>query len=287
MVGADKHLEQMLQEYNDKISVLEDGDDLSGLLDAYYKRGRILSMLGHSTSAMDDLMDASELIDDATDVDAGVFVGIHLGMASIIFEQGDDPIEEYSIAATRLNEVDAESSGFNERSIPSECATACYNLMEYEHFDETIPYIIKGLECSKQDDAWFKNRHFEILCISADVKNEIGGSEDALAAYTDAILLGGQLLESSILDDSEELVNCLYMRSTIEASLGMQDFCINDLDAAVDILESLFSRKALDDIGVLCDFHRHLSERLFAAGRDAEAETHLIRAMKLEIMHAV
>ena len=64
MRSSDAHLEKALDEYNSKVSELEDGNDMPALLDAYINRGCVLSMLDSTVSAISDFDSAIDIIDE-------------------------------------------------------------------------------------------------------------------------------------------------------------------------------------------------------------------------------
>lgn len=287
MDRTDTHLEASLDGLNSRVNELESAGDPAELMEAYVNRGSILSMLGYRTSALDDLESAAviaaELPPDS--VDAGTFIKIHTAIASMIMEQGGDPLDEYLLAATRLDELHPGSSHFDKRSAVRMCSASAEDLMDCENPEYAMRYLDKGLEIASGTDPWSENRCLDMLiqyAESADMMNDVRGSIDRCST---AIEVGSELMEKGLLEDVEQLVSALVLRASGESDLGMNENTVIDLNAAVGILEGMLENHSLPDADVLMSLHHDLAGALMKTGRIEEAEKHLIRAMEIGIGH--
>ncbi len=283
MEKADSHLEASLEELNGRVNALEADGDERGLVEAYLNRGCVLAMMGDRTSAMDDLMSASELADGLGDVDPGTFVKIHCEIADLLFEQGADPLEEYSIAITRLDSLNPGSFRYDRRSVVRMCLLAAGQLIDSEHPDDAYAFIMKGLSETEATDPWSQNRRLELFNIAAEADDMMNDVRGSVSRYSEAVEVGTSLLENGALEDTDQIVLSLAMRASGESDLGMLDNAVADLTAAVGILEGLLENHSLPDTEPLISLHHDLAGALMKSGRIEEAEKHLIRAMEIGI----
>lgn len=287
MEKTDAHLEASLDGLNSRVNELESKGDSVELMEAYVNRGSILSMLGYRTSAIDDLQSAADIASELPPnmVDAGTFVKIHTALASMIMEQGGDPLDEYILAATRLDELHPGSAHFDKRSAVRMCSASAEDLMDCENPDYAMRYLDRGLEIASGTDPWSENRCLDMLiqyAESADMMNDV---RLAVERCSTAIDVGSELLENGLLEDVEQLVSALVLRASGESDLGINDSAVIDLNAAVGILEGMLENHSLPDTEVLMSLHHDLAGALMKAGRVEEAEKHLIRAMEIGIGH--
>ncbi len=283
MEKADSHLEASLEELNGRVNALESGDDPEALTEAYLNRGCVLAMMGYRTSALDDLTSATEIADSLESVDPGTFVKIHCEIASLIYEQGGDPIEEYSVAITRLDAFGPRSFRYDRRSVVRMCMTAAGELIDSEHPDDAYAFIMKGLSETEAMDPWSQNRRLELFNIAAEADDMMNDVRGSVARYSEAIEIGSSLLENGTLEDTDQIVLALAMRASGESDLGMLDNAVADLTAAVGILEGLLENHTLPDTEPLMSLHHDLAGALMKVGKIEEAEKHLIRAMEIGI----
>lgn len=287
MDKADAHLESMLEDLNDKVSDLEDHGDPHELLQAYVNRGRVLSMLGYRTSAMEDLESASDLYDSLPDGDAGTYVRIHSSIASILFDQGDDPVEEYWNASTRLREVGPGSVQFDYRSLAKLCISAAEDLLDSGHPDDTDAWTDKGLEVLNGSDQWTRNRRVDLWNLAGEAADCCNDPARAIDVYSHAVDEGVSLMEDGVLEDTATVVLALSMRASAETDLKRDDDAVRDLDASVALLEGLLEHHGLPDTEPLVELHHDLASALVKVGKVEEAERHLIRAMELGISRSI
>ena len=287
MEKADAHLEESLRELNDRVHELEASEDLEQLLEAYVNRGRVLAMMEYRTSALDDFETASELADDlissGTEVDPGTYVRIHSAMASLIFDQDGDPVEEYYYVASKLDGLDAGSRHYDQRSIVRLCITASEDLIDCGHPEDCRVFVEKGLSMTESRDPWFQNRRMELHGLSAEAYDALNDVHSSIRSCTDAIEVGTDLMERGVLEDTDSLVMILVMRADSESSIGDNDMAIVDLTVAVNVMEGLLENHGLPDQEPLISLHHDLAGVLMKAGRVEEAEKHLIRAMEIGV----
>ncbi len=283
MEKADSHLEASLEELNGRVNALESGGDPNELMEAYANRGCVLAMMGYRTSALDDLSAAAEISDSLDSVDAGTFVKIHCEIAQLIYEQGGDPIEEYSLAVTRLDSFGPKSFRYDRRSIVRMCLIAAGELIDTEHPDDAYAFIMKGLSETEAMDPWSQNRRLELFNIAAEADDALNDVRGSVSRYSEAIEVGTSLLENGTLEDTDQIVLALAMRASGESDLGMLDNAVADLTAAVGILEGLLENHTLPDTEPLMSLHHDLAGALMKVGKMEEAEKHLIRAMEIGI----
>lgn len=288
MEKTDAHLEESLRDLNDRVNELEASGSPEELMEAYLNRGCVLAMMEYRTSALDDLETASamaEEIEDSTGtrIDPGLFVKMHSVIASLMFDQEGDPVEEYYLIASRLKDLDSSSRHYDQRAIVRLCINACENLIDCEHPEDCAEFVDKGLMLTESRDPWFQNRRMDILSLSAESSNAMNDVDTCIQECSMAIDVGTDLMERGVLEDTESLILILVMRADAESEVGNNDMSIIDLTAAVNILEGLMENHSLPDQGPLISLHHDLAGVLMKAGRVAEAEKHLIRAMEIGV----
>lgn len=291
MDASDAHLENALQEYNEKVNSLEPGGPSEDLLEAYVNRGCILQMMEYHTSAMDDLESAEDIIDflesQGVEVDDGTYVKAMTTIAAILFDQNADPVEYYDKAAVRLPKVVEGSRHFDRRSLVRLCIEACENLVDCEYPEDAQPYLARGLDLTARgSDAWTLNRRMELMNLSGEINDDLNAPSEAAQSYGEAIDIGMDLLERESLEDPEDLVMSYVMRAEMEADIGMIDSYIHDIGAAITILEHLMEFNRIPDPEILVRLHHDLAGALMKQGNIQEAEKHLMKAMQIGISGA-
>lgn len=285
---SDAHLERALEEYNQKVNVLECRGPSEQLLEAYVNRGCILSMMEYRTSAMEDLDSASELIEiletDGDEVDPGTYVKTYTEMGNLLFEQGADPVEAYVRAGLRVSKLDDRSRHFDHRSIVRMCIAVTEDLIDSEYPEDTEPFLAKGMSMvMTKMDTWSRNRHLELLNLEAEAADAWNDPQSAIESYARAIDVGTELLGVEQLDDPEELVMSFVSKAEAEEGLGLTDMYLADANAAVVLMEQMLRFNRLDDTEVLVNLHQDIAGVLMRNGRIEEAEAHLVKAMSLGI----
>lgn len=291
MDASDAHLENALDEYNDKVNQLEPLGCSEDLLEAYVNRGCVLYMMEYRTSAMDDLESACEVLEaleaQGFRADAGTFARIHSTMGSILFDQEADCTGEYELVSRRLSELGPHSRHFDRRSIVRMCTDACKNLIDSDSPDVAMPFVDKGMSIlNGQSDQWSRNRVVELLGLRAEAQSDMGDAEESIESYSQAIDTAMELMDRGQLEDPEELVMCLVMKAEAENGLGLTDMYIRDVEAAITILESMMEFNRLPDPEVLVRLHHDVAGALMNGGRIQDAEKHLLKAMQIGVRGA-
>ena len=287
MEVSDKHLETMLEDFNGRVCQLEDEGDPHDLMHAYVNRGTVLLMMGYRTSAMEDMENALEIAENLGDIDAGTFVRIHASMGSILFDEGDDPSEEYWLASTRLKEVGRDSVHFDARSLIRTCISVAEDLVDSGHPEDCDPFLSKALEVLSGNDQWSRNRRVDVWNLSGEADDDSNDPASAVSSYTAAIDEAVSLMKDGMLEDPSSLVLALSMRAAARADLHDDEDAVSDLDAAVSLLEGMLEHHGLPDTEPLVALHHDLAGALMRIGRTEEAERHLIRAMEIEVSRSV
>ncbi len=287
MDNSDRHLEDSLQDLNDRVYELESSDDVQGLLEAYVGRGSVLYMLEHTTSALEDMESACEIIDDLESqgivVDPGIHVRIHSIIADIIFNKNFDPVEEYSIVSEYLVRLNSDSRYYDRRSIVRLCISACTNLLDSEHFEDCQIFVEKALSITEGNDPWSRNRRVDILLLSAEAKDELNDVHGAMADLSEVIEIATSLMENGSLEDEETIIIALTHRAQFEIDLGMDENSVTDLSVAIELMEAMYENHMLEDLDALINLHHDLAGVLMKIGRIEESEKHMIRAMEVGI----
>ncbi len=292
MDSSDIHLENALEEYNDRVNELEAvGIENEELLEAYVNRGCVLYMMEYRTSAMDDLDTASDILEglraQGCEPDVGTYVRIHATKAAILFDQEGDCTYEYELVSKVLGELDQHSRHFDQRSLVSLCIDATKNLIDSESSDVSLPFIERGMRALRgHHDAWSQNRAVELLDLHAEAMADLAETQESVELYSQSIDLAIDLMDREQLEDPEELVMAFVMRAEGEADLGLMDPYINDIESAITILEHMVEFNRMPDPDILMSLHHDVAGALMKVGRVADAEKHLMKAMRIGVQGA-
>lgn len=282
------HLEKALEEYNEKVNRLENDGDVQDLIEAYVNRGSVLYMLGYNTSAMEDLTTASELIDELSEkgevTDAGTYVKAHATMGAILFEQNSDSSGEYSKALKRLPQLRTDSRHFDLSGIIRMCVESAENLLDDNDPENAMSFVDKALSILKgKDDRWSGNRRMELYTLQGECYLAMQDFNSAIESYSEAIAIGTDLVDRSMIEDMEELVVPIISRSQCESELGLDDMYISDIELAINLLEEMERSNRLSDVEVLVNLHHDAASFLMSKGRMADAEKHLLHAVSMGV----
>ncbi len=288
---SDIHLEKALDEYNSTVNMLESKGPSPELTDAYVNRGCILYMMGYYTSAMDDLSTAAEMIDslefDGSRVDPGTYVKAHATMGAILFEQNSNVSEEYELAISRLRDLRTDSRHFDRAGIVRMCIESAENLLDVESPEQAQAFVEKGISIlGGSDDRWSGNRLLELHTLLGECRLAMEDNEGAIEEYSEAIEIGTALVDSSQIEDMEELVVPIITRAHCEMDLGLEDMYLSDLQLAIDLLEEMLKINKLDDSNILVKMHQEAASALMSRGKVQEAEKHLLRAVTMGVSGA-
>jgi len=282
------HLEKALEEYNEKVNRLENEGDIQELVEAYVNRGCVLYMLGYNTSAMEDLMTASELMEELSSkgvvTDTGTYVKAHATMGAILFEQNSDSSDEYSKALKRLPQLRTDSRHFDLAGIIRMCVESAENLLDENDAESAMNFVDKALSILKgKDDRWSGNRKMELYTLQGECYLSMQDFNSAIESYSEAITIGTDLVDRSMIEDMEELVVPIISRSQCESELGLDDMYIADIELAINLMEEMERSNKLSDVDVLVNLHHDAASYLMSKGRMAEAEKHLLHAVSMGV----
>lgn len=281
-------LEKALDEYNSIVNMLEPYGESAELIDAYVNRGCVLYMLGYFTSAMEDLSIASEMIDDiesdGSRIDAGTFVKAHATMGAILYEQKSEISIEYGNAISRLPELRSDSKHFDKAGIIRLCIESSENLLDCEYPEDAEKFVRKGLSLLKvSNDSWSDNRLIQLYTLLGECLLAQGDLRSALECYSQAIEVGTSLVDSSQIEDVEQLVVPIISRSQCASNLGLMDQYISDLELAIKLLEGMLEINKFDNTDLLVHMHQDVASALMSKGMMEEAEKHLMRAVTMGV----
>lgn len=285
MDASDAHLERTLADCNDTVGRLEPYGPSEDLLEAYVNRAEVLAMMEYRTSALDDTESAIDIVkalsSNGYEPDAGTMFKVHITRAILMYEQECDPIEEYAAAAEHIGRLDAGSRHHNHRSFVRSCLTACADLLDYDHAEDTSPYREAMHRTTVgSSDAWTLNRRLEMANLEGEAFEAMDIPEAAANAYAEGVRIGTELLSMGALEDEEELISSMIAKANWEQVLGRMDTALVDLKSACIIMEQMLETHRLDDIGYLTDAYRDIAAILSSKGEDAEAESYLVKAMR-------
>ena len=282
------HLEKALEEYNEKVNRLENEGDVQELVEAYVNRGCVLYMLGYNTSAMEDLMMASELMEELSSkgvvTDTGTYVKAHATMGAILFEQNSDSSDEYSKALKRLPQLRTDSRHFDVAGIIRMCVESAENLLDENDAESAMNFVDKALSILKgKDDRWSGNRKMELYTLQGECYLSMQDFNSAIESYSEAVTIGTDLVDRSMIEDMEELIVPIISRSQCESELGLDDMYITDIELAINLMEEMERSNKLSDVDVLVNLHHDAASYLMSKGRMAEAEKHLLHAVSMGV----
>jgi len=285
---SDIHLEKALEEYNSTVNMLEESGDSEELIEAYVNRGSVLYMLGYYTSAMEDLSSASEMMEEMEESgkvpDAGTYIKAHATMGAILYEQRSEVSEEYGYAMARLKDLNPNSKHFDRAGIIRMCLESTENLIDCGYPEDAEQFVRKGLSIlGPADDRWTSNRRMEYLTLLGECQLAQGGLRDAIESYSEAIAVGTDLVDSSQIEDMEELVVPIIARSQCEKDLGLDDMYLNDVELAIKLMEEMSKLNKLEDPEILVHLHQDAASALMAKGKVQEAEKHLLSAVSMGV----
>lgn len=291
--SSDEHLESALRDYNEKISALEsEGGTEEEFLDAYIKRGCILSMMEYYVSAISDFDDAVETIErleaSGKTVDPGYYVKTYVSRGELQSGETFRPMaDDYMHAASRLPDLKDGSMYYDRKNIIKMCLDCSSDLLEAEYPAETDPFIEKAWSLLvTKEDSWSKNRYIELMNLKGRSETDLEDFDEALESFSTAIDVGKSLLERGELDDMMELVYSFIFRGDIEQEKELLDQYFADRNASILLLDQMLEIHKLGDTDILCQLHRDLSSTYFSLNKVKEAEEHLMMQVVLEMKGA-
>lgn len=289
MRSSDAHLERALEEYNDKVNDLESRGERKELLDAYINRGCVLSMMGCSTSAIDDFNEAidimTELENSGNSVDAGYFVKAFISRGELqTDEHAKNMADDYRIAASRLKELCSESKYFDERKILELCIVCAGDLIENEYPLDSRPFTDKGLSMViGKEDVLSRNAYVEISNFAGQACMDIGENQKAHQYFTESVRMGQSLFDEDQLADEMDLVLAYVSKGDMDEVLGLDKEFFADREAAIEMMEDMRAMGSLDDEELLSNLHGEVAQAYMKKGDIKSAEKHLLKQVSYNL----
>lgn len=285
--ASDRHLEESLKDFNDRVSEYETEGTNAQLLDAYVNRGCVLSMMGSYVSALDDFDEADLLIrimeSAGESADAGVFVKTYISRGELRAEN-DAPgmAEDYARAAERIDEADSGNGRFDGKTLVNACLGCCADLLEAGYPSGTIPFTEKAEKIlAGKNDVWSLNRYVETMNTAGQAALDLGNPELSLEYLDRAISVCGRLMSEEKLEDVMSAVSVMVSRGDAHLELSRKEDAVKDFEGAVTALEILYEQGREDAGELLIGFHRDVAEILMSLSETEKAEVHLIKALKI------
>jgi len=282
---SDDHLEEALTEYNDKVNALEINGPSDELLEAYVNRSTILMLMESFVSSLSDLDDAIELMDNMSikgkKIDIGTYAKVYENRGQLLCEDNKEQMAaDYAKIASKLNEMKSGIRHYDVKSIVVMCLGCAEDLIDEGFPENSIPFTNKILSMlSNKNDEWAANRLLEVYNLIGQSKNMMELTDEAVDAFTNAIVYGEQLYDHKSVDDEMELVFSYVTRGDIMDELKDHESQIKDHEAAIEILEVLNDQRKLDDVELLINLHQGIATVLMEMGRIEEAEKHLLKSI--------
>ena len=289
MRPSETHLEKALEEFNDKVDRLERDGDVRGLLDAYINRGCVLSMMDSVVSAIDDFNEAAEIITELRDrgekVDAGYVVKTYVSRGELQSEATmKNMLDDYRETASVLGELGDGSKYYDRQGIIQMCIDCAGDLIEYDYTDDSKPFTDKGLALVVgKSDRFSRNAYVKLNNLSGQACMDDENNKAALRYFDEAVRVAGELDSAGELVDRMDLVYAYVSRGDVEEFLKMEDKLIADREAAIELLEDLKVKGALDDDELLSNLHGETAQLYMKAGRIKDAERHLLKQVSYNL----
>ena len=274
MQSSDAHLERALNEYNERINTLEDGPASVELVDALQKRGKVLSLMGYSTSAAEDFADAYDYLETVSleePVPADLRIRVYAAYGSIFRnEEPETMCEIYHEIAECVPDL----------KDPASCARVCLRCAEdlYDVEETHDCEILLGVALTSKDatDINGRNVYFGALRLAADLALDVEHYSLAAARLNDAAKVGASLLADSGLYDAETYAATLMDLCDCLMELGDKEAASANIDTLRSVLDD---RQFVNRLGnkELSDIHGRIGKVLMELGRVPEAENHLLR----------
>jgi tetratricopeptide (TPR) repeat protein len=289
MRSSDAHLEKALDEYNSKVSELEDGNDMPALLDAYINRGCVLSMLDSTVSAISDFDSAIDIIDEleenGTEVDPGCIFKVYTSRGELMSDgTGHDMSQDYKKAAEVLDKLEPGCRYYDVRNLVTACLTCAHDLIDAELPDYAVPFLEKALKyLDPAGDIPSRNRYTE-------TKNLLGQAlvdsdpDRAFEEFSDALKVADSLYTSAQLEDESQIVISLYFLGEICRDTDRsKDKYLFYREEAIRVMEEMKACGTLDDEELLSELHGEVAGIYMGKGDMATAEKHLLKQVSYNL----
>lgn len=291
MRTSDAHLEEALNEYNDKVNRLETEGPAEDLLEALVNRSTVLMLMGSYVSSMTDLEDAIELMEEMEAYgrmpNIGTFVKVYENHGHLCCE--DDPEmmnDDFMRIIPKLSALNATTRHYDRKSLVNMCLECSKELIDGDFCQNALPFLEKGLLfLGSNTDTWTLNRRAEMYSLMGEAQHDMEAFPDALSSFDRSIGIASDLYLSERLDE-DMMVSFVYsfvLKGDIEDRNGDREASINDYESAADVLDQLEKEGRTFDRDLLLDMHRTLGRLLMESGNIERAEVHLMKAMKMEM----
>lgn len=292
MRKSEGYLEEALKEYNAKVDEYDENGTVEQRLEAYLNRGSILSMMDSYVSALTDFDEAVEIIQLMESVgdnsDPGTYVKTYVSRGELQMSDGaDGMVEDYAMAAKRLDELKPTSRHYDEKSIIVMCISCCENLIDEDFPGNIKPFFDKAeIMLFSKNGVWHRNRYVEALNLMGQADQNMKRYAESLEHLNRSISLAQELMKEEALDDETALVFALTLRGDIKIKDGLLEEALRDREASIAILEVLLSYNRPETKELLMQLHRETSSLLIEMNETEEAEKHLLRALELNVSEA-
>ena len=291
MRTSDEHLEEALTEYNDKVNRLETDGSADELLEALVNRSTILMLMDSRISSLEDLEEAMEIMDEMEDngriPNVGTYVKVYENHGHLCCEEDAEMmLDDYRRIIPKLTLLNAATRHYDRKSLVNMSLECAKELIDADYGEYALPFLEKGLLfLGSAVDDWTQNRRAEIYSLMGEAHHDMEVYDDALNEFGRSIGIASELYLSNRLDE-DMMVSFVYsfvLKGDIEDRNGDRESSINDYESAADVLDQLETEGRSFDRDLLLDMHRTLSRLLMESGNIERAESHLMKAMKLEM----
>lgn len=292
MVSSNTHLEEALNEYNERVNELETGGpENKELLEALLNRGMILMLMGSFVSSMTDLDDAMGIMDDMRSAgeipEPGTLVKVH-EIHGRLYSKNDPELmlNDYRNIVPHLMTLKNGTGRYDRKSLIKLCLRCSKDLIDANFFEDAIPFLEKGLLfLDSADDDWTENRRFEFHSLLGETHYGMGLSDDAHDDLTRSLDIASDLYPEGRLETEmeAEFIYSFVLRGDISDGKGNSDVAIEDYGSAAKMLERLKDENKKVDLDLLLNLHRTLGRLLMERGNMEKVEAHLVKALRLEI----
>ena len=288
---SDEHLEEALAEYNDKVNRLEAEGSAEELLEALVNRSTVLMLMDSRVSSLDDLEEAMEIMEEMEQngriPNAGTYVKVFENHGHLCCEDDDEMMhDDYLRIIPKLSLLNATTRHYDRKSLVNMSLECAKELIDADYSEDSLPFLEKGLLfLGSSNDDWTLNRRAEMYSLMGEAHHDMGVYDHALDEFGKSIDIASELFISERLDE-DMMVSFVYsfvLKGDIEDRNGDREGSINDYESAADVLDQLEAEGRSFDRDLLLDMHKTLSRLLMESGNIERAETHLMKAMKLEM----
>ena len=291
MMRSDRHLEEALAEYNDKVNLLEKEGTAEELLEALVNRSTVLMLMGSYISSMTDLEDAMEIVEEMESEgktpNVGTYVKILENHGHMCAE--DDPemmLDDFRLIVPKLSLLNATTRHYDRKYLINMSLECAKELIDADFAENSLPFLEKGIiYLGSMNDDWTLNRRAEMYSLMGEAHHDMGVYEDALNKFTKSQEIASDLYLKNRLDE-DMMVSFVYsfvLKGDIEDRMGDRQNSIDDYESAADVLDQLENEGRNFDRDLLLDMHRTLSRLLMESGDIERAEVHLMKAMRMEV----